>query len=414
MNDLFSPASAAGTIVLALIASGIVGLARAYRQQLMAGLTRWLGRSQAVRHLLLPIADTLIPSWREDLRGDLRAQRPVGWRIQMLRHLKRPAYVVVGGVYLDLELSPIDVVRLDDAEFYDLNTVNMKCGGSVLYFGRSLHELFHIRSFLFTRLGKGDPFSKALGSKLRAEAWIRNPHTPESPNTQCGVSVHLVRRQNDYHTTFTNTGTLSALQWGPMWSKLQGRTKRGGVLYIAGYFRTGLHADFSRLEQLSSKLLICLEHGRFSSTSNPAAASALLEAFRNLVDVYLCTPPELRELMKSNGVLVDAQTHDREALEYFASQAKLPPITVVRGRAEVGGQAVAHILYDNKVTDVSAPCHANVTKVGYKSVFNATFVHALVTGDPGDSTEDIVHSATREALDTWAGFARKDRNAARH
>jgi hypothetical protein len=41
----------------------------------------------------------------------------------------------------------------------------MRCGGSVLYFGRSLHAQFNIRSYLFTRLGKGDPFSKALGPK---------------------------------------------------------------------------------------------------------------------------------------------------------------------------------------------------------------------------------------------------------
>jgi sugar/nucleoside kinase (ribokinase family) len=404
MEGFLSPATAVGTIVLAIIAWILIGLLQHYRALLIRRTQDYARTRPYLQKALRQSADVLYPTWRSRA-GFSRAGYGTEWRIQELRKLKRRRFVIVGGIYLDIALTPIDVNQLEDQEFNDLDTIRMDCGGSACYVGRYLFVHHRQRSDLFSRLGSGDRISATLLALLRHESWINKLELTSTTDAQSGVSVHLLQRDRAFHTTFTHMGSLASLEWRPILEKLLRKTKAGGVLYISGYFRTNLCLDLSQtLRQLSPKLLICVDHGRFRAGVNQNAEMALVNAFReNLVDVYICTFDEIRELMLSTGLMVDDALSPKDALEIFAHQRALPPITVVRSNA-VDRSNAAFVLFDGTATEVEGLAYRRPfeAQVGPKNAFNAAFVYALSHSPREFSLRDTVDYAMKRALDAWA------------
>ena len=414
LNDFVSPTTAVGSVVLAIIASIVVGLAQRYRVPLIRVVQDFARTRPQLRNALRWGADRLYPGWRSDAKLP-RTNYGIEWRIRELRKLKRRRFVIVGGIYLDLALTPIDVNRLDDQEFNDLDTVRMECGGSGCYVGRYLYEHYRQRSVLFSRIGSGDRFSVALLKLLNQEHWIREQELTFAPDAQCGVSVHLIQRDRTFYTTFTHMGALNSFEWQPILGKLDRKTRTGGVLYISGYFRTNLCLNLCRtLRELSPKLLVCVDHGRFRAGDNRNAEMALVDAFREqLVDVYICTYDEICELMRTTGLVVDGSLGLKETLELFGRERVLPPITVVRSNT-LERKASAFMLFQGRATGVEGIVRRPGfdARIGPKNVFNAAFVHALVTGPPESDLQETLRHAMSQALGVWADPTKETKVAA--
>ncbi|MEU4690092.1 hypothetical protein [Actinoplanes sp. NPDC023714] len=376
------------------------------RAQAISTLYRWFSPSPRMRDALRPVADTLVPDWRRD-SGWPRSRYSAAWRISELRKLGKPPFLVVGGVYLDISIRPVRVSKLEDNEFYDLDTPVVGCGGSALHFGQELYRRAGIKSRLYTRLGKSDQ----LRAIIRREPWIRGRRPRIDRGGQSGVSLHLIQDEGQFHTTFTHTGVVARLSWSDIKHHIGRRAQRGGVLYIAGFFRTGLCVDLREtLARFPYKLLVCLEHGRFKAKANPSANAALQLAFEEqLVDVYLCTDAELCELMSACGLVVDRRNGPAAALTYFARQRTPPQIVVVRSRAG-DGTALAHVLFGGEVFEVAGQGAPPPHGIGSKGRFMATFVHELVTGRPDEDPRRVVVHAAEQAVQSWVGHNRKERD----
>ncbi|MFC6017659.1 hypothetical protein ACFP2T_15765 [Plantactinospora solaniradicis] len=424
MEIFLSPQNPFGAIVLAVIASALVTLARVFRRPLIRSARRIAGNRPRLLRLLRNGADRVYPTWREGA-GYTRQQYGLRWRIAEIRKLRRPPVVIAGGLYLDVHLTPVDVENLDGSEYGNLDTVQVECGGSALFMGRYLFERYGLRSHLFSRLGSGDPLSDTLCRLLEQESWIEGSDIAKVPGLQCGVSAHLLRR-NGFHTTFTHMGALGGLRWGPIAAGLKRKTRRGGVLYISGYFRTDLCTDLIRtLQTMPPRVLVCVDHGRFRKEENPRAASALTDAFAaGLVDLYVCTYSEITELMASAGLTVEApgpeetlpeETLSQETLpaktlpedilknlRTFAEARKLPPVTIVRGGVE-SPHPGAYVMFEGKVEFVRADVDPQVpyAEPGRKNAFNAALVHELAVGRPDMDLSEAVMGATQRAVQAW-------------
>jgi hypothetical protein len=325
-----------------------------------------------------------------------------------IRGLRRPKVVIVGPVYLDLYLEPIDVQTLDGNEFSDLDEVKRRCGGSAFFAGRYLHKCYGKRSYLFTRLGKRDALSSELERSIRSEEWVRRPQLITAKDAQCGVSIHLMPRDAP-HTTFTHKGASGGLEWRPILKRIQRRTKRGGgVIYISGYMRTNLYRQLSdSLRYLSPKFLICIDHGRFRAGTHRAEALALAAEFRaRLIDVYFCTYDGLRQYMEEIGTGGDASLDEEDYVRSIASNDALPRVTIVRSNP-IGGVSTAHVVLDRTVSSVKVPTAQNwpSNRPGLKNAFNVGFMHSLVTGPPEVPFETSVMDATLHALEDWGKYA---------
>jgi sugar/nucleoside kinase (ribokinase family) len=397
MSDLASYAVMGGLLLLVVTALAVVYAKRAV---LIRRVGNYARSRPALANALRPAADTLYPEWRSDLDRP-RTKYSLEWRIREVRRRKN-RFVVVGGIYLDLVISPVDVDSLNDWEFNNLDSPYMGCGGSARYFGYYLYRQHRQKSDLFSRVGSKPPFGEILTQQLAREKWIarsdlRADHEP------CAVSVHLLQRDHSFYTTFTNMGSLARLEWQPILAKVLRRTRHGGVLYISGYFRTNLGLDLAQtLRGLSPKLLICIDHGRFRGGVNQFAEAALTEAFaRGLIDVYICTMDELHTLMRTTGKIVDGGNDPVRTLEKLAPF--LPPITVVRSNTS-DLTASAYVLYGGKASHVvgQAGRYPRHDSLGIKNAFNAAFVYALATGSPETRLADVVGAAAKDALNAWA------------
>jgi hypothetical protein len=205
-------------------------------------------------------------------------------------------------------------------------------------------------------------------------------------------------------TTFTYKGALASLDWGPVLERLVKKTRRGGLLHISGYFRTGLHEELSwSLSQLSPNLIVCIDHGKFEPEDNRAAASALLTAFaERAIDIYICTFFELQGLMALVGLEVDKRTAVDDALKFYHERTELPRVTVVRCEPS-GEEANAYVMIDGDVVPVTS--HTGRTRYtnepGVSNAFNAGFAYNLCEGDPSLTLNKVVVGAVEAGLETW-------------
>jgi schlafen family protein len=329
----------------------------------------------------------------------------LGKKLELIARQQPTRIVLVGGVYLDLMLYPIDTIMLEDREWGNLQSIKMQLGGSAYYLGKYLYEQFGQKSELLTIVGStDDPLSREAARLLQGESWVRNNVIIDKSPSAIPVSVHLVQRSEAYTTIFTHRGALDHLSWDHVF---QGSTAvshdEPAIIYVSAYFRSNLHLDLERkLRELSRRHVVALAHGRVNpETDNPQSAVALKEAFnRGYVDVYFCTFGQLWALDKSptleEPIPIESRTH--EFIEEMAQRLSLPPVTVIRGE-EWPGEGTAYLLLDGQlhvVSEAGAPTGGSIGGVGPKNAFNASFLMSLIeNGLTHDTVVDAVHAGLR-------------------
>ena len=392
-------------IVVAILVSTLRGLARRTWLAALPRLRMLAQRSPPVVRVALRItADKAIPTWRIQSGYHPRLKDPLDERIFRLHEHKKPDFFIVGAVYLDVQAAPVTSLLLDNTEHSDLDEMRLVCGGSACYVGRYLYTQSQAKakSYLYTRIGKGDALSRELSRQLRREPWIRKRILSVAKSRQAGVSLHLVNREGGYHTTFTSKGSLASLDWALIRDKLIRRSQDGGILHISGYFRTALFEglDFT-LAHLPPSLIVCLDHGKFLQEDNKSASKALFTAFeQELIDFYICTLPELRELMYLADVHVPDGAPAPHILETWVAACHLPRVTIVRCEPTATA-ATAYVIIDNMVHPPvvhEAVPSSSLTLPGRSNAFNAALISGLARGERGETFEDLIKRCVRDAL----------------
>jgi hypothetical protein len=315
--------------------------------------------------------------------------------------------ILIGGVYLDVVLYPVDTDQLDPREWANLEGVKMQLGGSAYYMGKYLHDRHGQESELVTIIGDtGDPLSAEAARLLGAETWIRNDVIVDRTHSGTPVSVHLVQRSEAFTTIFTYRGALDHLSWEDIFRASAAiKQEESALIYISGYFRSNLYRGLvEQLRSLSKRHLIALDHGRVNpEADNPQSAVALKEAFkRGYVDIYICTFREFWALDKSPTTEQppSAEMRNEQLLTDLGSRLTVPPVTVIRGE-EWPGEGLAYLLVDGVLHVVTATGERTGSPtggVGPKNAFNAAFLRSLISANV--SPETIIE-AVRSGLDAW-------------
>ena len=137
-----------------------------------------------------------------------------------------------------------------------------------------------------------------------------------------------------FTTIFTHKGALEELRWNWLASAVELEQQDGGIVYIAGYFRTRLYEDLhDRLRQLVRSQIVVLDHGQLLPQDSHDAVAELRTAFRQKeVDVYICTLAELQALAHHPRPRKSRRqpTPSIDYVDELASSLSLPPVTVVR------------------------------------------------------------------------------------
>jgi hypothetical protein len=402
----------AGAVFWALVAIAIAALARVYRAKLMPPLrrlfTRFPGR-------IIPVVKrtvyAIFPTLRSHVKVGERTRSAIQGRITQLQTRAHMPMVVVGGIYLDLGLAPVSVTGALNTEYSDLDTIPTTVGGSAYFVGRYLWKGFTRKSYLFSRVGRGDFFSRQLARLVKESPWIRGDNLSSSKQLQCGISVHLLDKDTGIQPTFTHKGAVRELTWGRILRDMQHCFRRGGgVLYISGYFRTGLSLDFtSSIRALSPDIVVILDHGRFRPGDDPAAENALFEAFRSAaVDIYICTYAEIKALARAARLSNLDNLSEVELVEHMAQQSLLPKTTIVRGDPEPGvPTAIAVVDRTIEIVQDGPQDWIPEIRPGAQSAFTAGFINALYDGGRREGFEEMFTNAVKAGLRYWAQEASK-------
>jgi sugar/nucleoside kinase (ribokinase family) len=348
-------------------------------------------------------ADKIVPNWRR-IGGFGRL--PFDWRLRQIRERKKITYALVGGIYLDIGLYPVTLSELREGEFSGLGSVRMDIGGSAAWVGHYLYKMTNggQRSFLFSRLGD-DAFSKDLRQRLGNEQWVEKFHQSAAAFSQCGLSVNLEQPVNRPSTTLTHRGSLSSFEWPQILADLDRCTKRGGVIYISGYFRTNLGKDMrNALEALPDQTIVCIDHGRFQPEDYTSVGAALTNAFATgLIDIYLCKETEFRDFAGRAGVATSRERSLVELVKSCEERQILPLFTIISGDPS-SATLTAHVAYEGNVEQVELTHEASRTqgRVGTQNAFNAGFLHALGNGSPDSDARSAVIDSVHHALESWA------------
>jgi hypothetical protein len=328
-------------------------------------------------------------------------------KLRRLAEQRQFRTVLIGGVYLDLVLYPVDTKRLDHNEWATLERISMQLGGSAYYVGKYLYDQYGQVSELVTIVGDtDDALSAETARLLSAEAWVTNEAVVDHAGAGTPVSVHLVQRSEEFTTIFTHRGALDHLAWPEILraSAVIGQAEPA-LVYISSYFRTNLHLGLiSRLREMSRRHVIALDHGRVNpGADNPQSASALRQAFRQgLVDIYFCTFREIWAFDKWTAAEEPPPPEMRttELLAGLAARLNVPPLTIIRGE-EWPGEGIAYLLVDGtpyEVRDVGERTGTPTSGVGPKNAFNAAFLKCVV--GPSLTREALVQ-AVRSGLGAW-------------
>lgn len=448
MSSLMDPAAGFGALMIAIVGGLLVALvlyvwdrgrrglwrairviARPLTRPMTSALKRAMRRAAArarsspgpIKNLIMRAMDRWIPSWRTFIEWETgRTRRGTHKRlIDLKRSRKELPCVLLGSTYLDVTLRPIHITELARAEHGGLEPVEVDCGGSTVWVGRHLYDRYERKSYLLTRIGRGDPFSRLLERRLLKEKWIKKrklKHSRSERREQCGISIHLTQYERPFHTTFTSAGTLRNLGWGPNLGRVQRLTPLGGVLYVSGYFRTNLLEMLEKsLRQISTRVLVVVDHGQFTPHGNPPAEDALAAAFRGgLVDMYVCTFEELRAFAVVACPDVAQDLDPADFIIQMALSDSLPMVTVVRGDFPTPS-ADTYLLRNRDVTpfDLRQDLGNPENQPGERSRFTAGLLQKLLepsqTAVPNGLTVeeeerlvcDILGQAINEAIKCW-------------
>jgi hypothetical protein len=311
--------------------------------------------------------------------------------------------VIIGGVYLEATLAPINVDRLDGVtEYSDLTRLEWTCGGTAYYVAHYLKKYRSAGSYLFTKKGDDDTFSRELGKKLKGVAG----YMPATTGEQCGVSIHLRHQENAnwVWTTFTHKGALANLTWSSVMHHLQRKTEGPSILYISGYFRTGLWQNLADdLRKISSRAVVCVNHGRYMEGENSVAVKELINAFQQgQIDIYICTLVELKRLITDYGHSVQYRA-PQEFLTALAFEELLPRITVVRHTDN--DDALIYYVIDKSVYTEADDPRPGANRPGLNGAFSAGLVYGLCHAREGQGIEATVKGAVKLAIDDYCKAA---------
>jgi sugar/nucleoside kinase (ribokinase family) len=294
-------------------------------------------------------------------------------------------------------------------EYSDLDTIHIDIGGSAAWVGHYLYDLMNRRqkSYLFSRLGD-DATSKDLRNRLKKEAWIKKFYQVPATRSQCGTSFNLEKRGHQQCTTFTHRGSLTSFDWHQFISILHRKIKRGGIVYISGYFRTNLYQDLAAsLETLPAKTVVFIDHGRFQELDYQRAGAALVQAFSaGLVDVYLCSHVEFFDFARINLAPLTQGSSVEETLKLCHEARILPPITVVHGEPGASN-AVAYLAYNGQIRLANLGRLPPGERIGSQDAFNAGFLFELACGSQYSSIDVALDEAVVHALESWTATISK-------
>ena len=215
--------TATGQIVYGIAATAIAAALVLAARLLSAQTFRlfvWVGRKfpEKYRPALREGADKIAPTWRK-VGGVSRPS--LESRLSHLRSTSNPAFALIGGVYYDISLHPVNLENLVVGEYSDLDSIRIDVGGSAVWVGHYLHRPMNERkrSYLFSRLGD-NALSKELRKKLRREPWIRRFYQVAASHSQCGTSFNLEQLGHQVCTTLTHRGSLASFEWHQFLPKL--------------------------------------------------------------------------------------------------------------------------------------------------------------------------------------------------
>lgn len=322
-------------------------------------------------------------------------------------------FALVGSVYLDIYLRPIETTELSKDEWSNIDTPELKVGGSSIWVGKFLWEIYKQKSHVYSIRGEGgNIFTDALIGLVEKENWLINGIRMGSSSSNAAITVHLVQKSDTFTTMFTHTGELDIFGWNHIKEEIKDTLFSGGVLYISGYLKTklcdGLNAH---LQYFSQNVLICVDHGRLVHERNKV--KALYRAYKaGFVDVYFCTyrelfgfyafatsdnfPPKKRIKWPSSSRRVI------QNLKKLASSENLPLITLVRDE-NLPGNFKTFVIINKEVFPIKGNPGKKITKsgVGEINAFNAAFMYSLIHDQRYQMLEEQVTHAARAALERW-------------
>lgn len=403
-----SPNTALGAVLYGLAATAIGGLAVVTARHISRPLFQiftWSVRKfpERFRPALREGADKIAPTWRK-VGGISRP--PLESRLRGVRDARKPTFALIGGIYYDISLHPVDLDNMVVGEYSDLDMIRIDIGGSAAWVGHYLRDLMNsrLKVYLFSRLGD-DATSKDLRRRLRKEEWIKKFYQVSATHSQCGTSFNLQERGYQQHATFTHRGSLASFDWRQFIDKLHRKVKRAGVIYISGYFRTNLYQDLAAsLETLPAKTIVCIDHGRFQRSDFQRAGAALAQAFSSgLIDVYLCSYTEFLNFASSclSPIIPGPPIESiEEALDLCHKFQLLPPVTVVLGEP-YADCAVARLAYNGHIKLAKVGELSPGSRLGAQDAFNAGFIYELGCGSPHSNIDVALDEAVVRGLQAW-------------
>jgi hypothetical protein len=175
------------------------------------------------------------------------------------------------------------------------------------------------------------------------------------------------------------------------------------MLFISSYFRTGLWQNLTDdLRKISSRAVVCVNHGRYADGENPGAVKELINAFKQgQIDVYICTLVELKRLINDLGHIVQYRTTE-EFLRALAIEGLLPRITVVRHTGN-DDAAIYYVIDESVYTEADPRPGAN--RPGLNGAFSAGLMYGLCHATEGQGIEATARGAVRLAIDDYCKAA---------
>lgn len=330
-------------------------------------------------------------------------------RVAALRGLPDPAVALVGSVYLDIVLWPVDVVELDNHEWADIEPLDLSAGGAAYYVGHYLAADFERKTSLFSGFGSmKDSLSQSLASIITAEGWMTNDITALEGDGQSATSVHLVRRDRTRTAIFTHRGAVAAFGWDRIQDQFDKTLSAGGVLFLSGYFKTRLHTGLStQLKRIHERAIVVADPGSIDSSSTHASQlESLREVIRTgLVDIHIAS---MREFLEIYGIEVSGSRLStlRELNQILPGVAdRIAPIVYLRG-ADLPDDLSLIVIADGKVCGTLT--EKNVVTgvaVGAKNAFSAALIDRLITADlmihQYDSAERAAVGWASSAFERW-------------
>ncbi len=249
-------------------------------------------------------------------------------RLNVIGNQEKIKIACVGGVYLDFELHGIEPDKSGKYYLDFTQETPVQCvyrpGGSVYHVSRHLLELQQ-NPLLVSCIGSNErgfanTFFRLAEDALSYDTCLGIKKIPG--NFKTATTFHFIcsQPQRTGSAMYTDWAVLGMLNWELAFSPVQSHVKNGGVVYIAGFFKTKLYDKFSNhLYRLQNDYnsIIFLDHGRFSTTIEREKISSLLAAF-SFIDVYFTTKEELFQLMQK---IFERPINFNESCEELVEQA---------------------------------------------------------------------------------------------